>query len=104
MTDPVIAIDRLPKRTLKALLNDPAKTAEAVRLVYVNDAETKGITRKRKGKTFLYFLGNKAVKDAAVLQRIKSLVIPPAWENIWICALEKGHRFLNMGFKSIERL
>jgi DNA topoisomerase-1 len=33
----------------------------------------------------------KKVTDKAILQRIKSLVIPPAWENVWICPLENGH-------------
>jgi DNA topoisomerase-1 len=31
------------------------------------------------------------VRDKDVLQRIRSLVLPPAWENVWICPLEHGH-------------
>jgi DNA topoisomerase I len=34
---------------------------------------------------------NKALKDKTDLQRIRSLVIPPAWENVWVCSLENGH-------------
>ena len=89
--DVALAIQELPKRKIKAILNDPEKTAEAIHLVYVNDLETRGITRKRKGKGFEYYLENKLVKDHDTLARIKSLVIPPAWENVWICALENGH-------------
>jgi DNA topoisomerase-1 len=33
----------------------------------------------------------KPVKDAAVLARIKSLVIPPAWRDVWICRWPNGH-------------
>ena len=91
MTDATIAIEELPKRKIKSILKDPAKTAEAVNLVYVTDATERGILRKRKGKSFAYYLENKLVKDKAILSRIKSLVIPPAWENVWICALENGH-------------
>ncbi|MCY7293664.1 MAG: DNA topoisomerase IB, partial [Ferruginibacter sp.] len=42
-------------------------------------------------KDFFYALGEEKIKDEALLKRIKSLVIPPAWENVWICALENGH-------------
>jgi DNA topoisomerase I len=33
----------------------------------------------------------KLVRDKAVLARIRGLVIPPAWTQVWICALEDGH-------------
>jgi DNA topoisomerase-1 len=31
------------------------------------------------------------VRNEATLKRIRSLVIPHAWENVWICSLENGH-------------
>jgi DNA topoisomerase-1 len=31
------------------------------------------------------------VTDAATLQRIRDLVIPPAWRNVWICPYPNGH-------------
>jgi len=34
---------------------------------------------------------NKTIVNKDVLKRIKSLVIPPAWKNVWICAKENGH-------------
>jgi len=33
----------------------------------------------------------RVVRDAAVLKRLKSLAIPPAWTDVWICADERGH-------------
>ncbi|UAY51085.1 DNA topoisomerase IB [Ferruginibacter albus] len=80
----------LPKRTMNAIVNDPEKTAEAIKLVYVDDKQ-KGITRVKSGTSFKYLLDDKEVKDKEVLKRIASLVIPPAWENVWICTLAKGH-------------
>ena len=83
-------IIKLPKRKIRSVVNDPEKTAKAVNLVYVNDSQ-EGIVRVKKGKDFFYMSGNKRVSDKATLDRIKSLVIPPAWENVWICNLENGH-------------
>lgn len=80
----------IPNRILKAILHDAEKSAKAVNLVYVHDNEP-GITRVKKGNDFVYVLNDKKVKDEAVLQRIKKLVIPPAWENVWICVHENGH-------------
>lgn len=80
----------IPNRLLKTILHDAEKSAKAVNLVYVHDNEP-GITRVRKGKDFTYMLNGKKVSDEALLQRIKKLVIPPAWENVWICTQENGH-------------
>lgn len=79
-----------PKKFAK-ILNDPEKTAKTVNLVYVNDHDSAGITRKKHGDNFNYYFEGKMVKDKAVIERIKKLVIPPAWEDVWICALENGH-------------
>ena len=46
----------------------------------------------RRGKGFSYEdHDGAAVTDAAVLQRIKDLVIPPAWKKVWICPYPNGH-------------
>jgi DNA topoisomerase-1 len=56
-----------------------------------------GIRRVRRGKAFAYrdadgrWLNMKDEADAAHLQRIRSLAIPPAYEDVWICALDNGH-------------
>lgn len=60
-------------------------------LRYVRD-DAKGFSRKRKGKGFIYLdLSGKRITDPSVITRIQSLVIPPAWEDVWICRLTNGH-------------
>ena len=51
-----------------------------------------GLRRIRSGKGFRYVdaAGNK-VTDPAILERIRALVLPPAWEDVWICAAPNGH-------------
>lgn len=51
-----------------------------------------GLRRVRRGKGFSYHHPDgSAVADAATLQRIGDLMIPPAWKNVWICAYPNGH-------------
>lgn len=51
-----------------------------------------GITRRSAGKGFSYVgPDGKTVRDRDTLTRIKSLVIPPAWTNVWICDSADGH-------------
>ncbi|RYE25849.1 MAG: DNA topoisomerase IB [Sphingobacteriales bacterium] len=92
---------KIQKRKLKALLGDVVKSAQAVDLVYVSDTAP-GISRKRKGKDFTYTLNGKQVKDKDQLQRIKKLVIPPAWEQVWICVNENGHLQVT-GYDALHR-
>ena len=79
-----------PSKILK-IMKDPEKSATAVNLIYTNDSENQGIARRKRGKKFSYFSGDQKVKDAEEIQRINQLAIPPAWENVWICALQNGH-------------
>jgi len=51
-----------------------------------------GIERRRAGRGFRYVSRNgKPVRDAATLERIRSLAIPPAWKDVWICPSPRGH-------------
>jgi DNA topoisomerase-1 len=50
-----------------------------------------GMTRRRRGKGFQYLDGGEPVTDPETLQRIRDLVIPPAWTDVWICRDERGH-------------
>jgi len=84
------SIPVLKKSTLKKLAQDPVATAKAIQLVYVNSKD-EGIERAGAGKGFKYFFRNKIVKDKEILKRIRLLVIPPAWKNVWICSLAEGH-------------
>lgn len=81
---------KISVKKISALVNDPEKSARAVHLMYVHDKQP-GISRVRHGNTFCYYLGKKKVRDKKILERIKNLVIPPAWENVWICHQENGH-------------
>ncbi|MDZ4796442.1 MAG: DNA topoisomerase IB [Bacteroidota bacterium] len=81
----------IKKNILKDLGPDPVATAKAARLVYINGNE-EGISRVKAGKVFVYKFHNKTVKDKIQLQRIRSLVLPPAWTDVWICLQSNGHR------------
>ena len=50
-----------------------------------------GWTRRRAGKGFVYLDGYGGRLNGADAERIKSLVIPPAWRDVWICPLPNGH-------------
>ena len=80
----------LPRGRLKKLVKDAAASADAMNLRYVSDT-TPGIRRIRKGKTFAYELDGKPVKEEETLSRIQALVLPPAWEDVWICKDGTGH-------------
>jgi DNA topoisomerase I len=70
---------------------DPKEAAESAGLVYVSDEEP-GIRRRKAGKGFTYVKpGGGAVKDEATLKRIRSLAIPPAYTDVWICTKANGH-------------
>ena len=54
--------------------------------------QSPGLTRVRSGKGFCYRdADGRVVKDARVLDRIRSLAIPPAWSDVWICPRPSGH-------------
>jgi DNA topoisomerase-1 len=51
-----------------------------------------GYTRRRRGKGFEYLdAAGQRVEDPKVLERIRALVIPPAWQQVWICPTANGH-------------
>src|SRR3954447_17268067 len=51
-----------------------------------------GYGRRRAGKGFAYLdVDGRPLKDPAAVERIKALVIPPAWKDVWICPDERGH-------------
>ena len=71
--------------------NDAVKSARTVGLRYVSD-RMPGIRREKTGEGFCYrYATGKLVRDVAVLKRIKSLAIPPAWTDVWICPDARGH-------------
>jgi DNA topoisomerase I len=51
-----------------------------------------GIRRVKAARCFRYVdAEGRPVRDAATLGRIRSLAIPPAWTDVWICPNENGH-------------
>ncbi len=77
--------------TLSAKIVESIEAAREAGLRYVSDA-TPGIERKTAGEDFAYIgPDGKPVDDEKTLQRIRSLAIPPAWTEVWICPHPRGH-------------
>lgn len=85
------AMSRKPPANALTVASDERAHAKAAGLVYVCDAD-EGFTRRRRGKSFQYLgLDGKRITDEDVLGRIRSLAIPPAYTQVWICANPRGH-------------
>ena len=70
---------------------DPLGSAKAAGLRYTTDARP-GIRRKKNGSGFVYTgADGRPIRDAAEIRRIRALVIPPAWTDVWICPDPRGH-------------
>lgn len=60
-------------------------------LIYVSD-QSEGIRRQRRGRGFSYILPDGARLSCELERaRINALAIPPAYRDVWICALPNGH-------------
>ncbi|MBW7676391.1 DNA topoisomerase IB [Chryseobacterium chendengshani] len=95
-------ISHLKPSKIVKIMKDPVASAKAVNLIYTSDAETAGIIRRKRGKKYLYFKDGEKIKNKEEIKRINSLVIPPAWENVWICALDNGH-LQATGYDALQR-
>jgi DNA topoisomerase IB len=70
----------------------PAVAEADERALLQADLTGPGLRRRRSGRGFRYLTADGApLRDAAALARIKALVIPPAWEDVWICPDPRGH-------------
>ncbi|MGI8753503.1 MAG: hypothetical protein ACR2MN_14555 [Acidimicrobiales bacterium] len=57
-----------------------------------SDCSGQGYTRRRRGRGFEYLdASGRRVEDPAVLDRIEGLVLPLAWQAVWICSVSFGH-------------
>src|SRR5438034_663295 len=66
-------------------------SAKAAGLRYVSDSMP-GIKRLRHGRGFSYVgADGQVIQERDTIKRFRSLVIPPAWTDVWICPLEDGH-------------
>jgi DNA topoisomerase-1 len=74
-----------------SLAIDPEASAESAGLRWVTDAEP-GLLRRRHGRGFRYFKADGSpLTDPRRLAWIRSLAIPPAWTDVWICPDRRGH-------------
>ncbi len=68
-----------------------AGLARAAGLSFSDDARP-GISRRRVGKGFAYYDAKGAlIRDKSSIARIRAIVIPPAWEKVWISPDRRGH-------------
>ncbi len=76
---------------LEKIGRNPKTTAKAVGLRYAVNLDI-GYYRKRKNDVFVFTDENeKIIRNKHTIERIEKLVIPPAWENVWISPYENGH-------------
>src|SRR5439155_1549141 len=88
-THAAVRVRRLARA--KAPLPPPA-TAKIAGLRYVDDRRTPGIRRIGSTSRVRYVAPNgRTIGNVAELRRIKALVIPPAWKDVWICPDPRGH-------------
>ena len=80
----------LSHKEFRSLDKDYAQAAAAVDLIYVKD-NVAGIKRRTEKNGVVYYYNEKRINDSKTLDRIKKLVIPPAWTNVWICTKPNGH-------------
>ena len=80
-----------PESAAQAACDSAQEAAESAGLRYVSDDEP-GLTRTRAGRGFAYRdPTGKLVRDPAQIKRIRSLAIPPAYTDVWICRDATGH-------------
>ncbi len=79
------------ERDEEGTVADPRDAAEEAGLRYVDDT-VPGLTRVKRGTGFSYRdAKGQPVRDEKTLARIRSLAIPPAYTDVWICRHANGH-------------
>jgi DNA topoisomerase-1 len=72
-------------------LDDPEASAEEAGLRYVTDGGP-GIRRRRAGRGWTYVgVDGKRITDRERIAWFNRLAIPPAWTDVWICPIRRGH-------------
>lgn len=62
-----------------------------MKLIYTTD-QMPGYSRMRSGKGFSFRLPDGSLlADRRERQRLMSLAVPPAYQNVWICLMHNGH-------------
>jgi DNA topoisomerase-1 len=91
-------MERIGCDSMNALLDprdsptaDPKEGAASAGLRYVGDGYP-GISRRKSGQGFGYRRADGTrIADRRSLRRMRSLAIPPAWTDVWICPFDDGH-------------
>ena len=88
----MLAVEKIiDRQTLKVLNQKPEKSAKIAGLRYVK-ANNLQIARKKVGRGFSYLNADgDRITDKDEIQRFKSLTIPPALTDVWLCHLPNGH-------------
>ncbi len=74
-----------------SIADEHVEAAQAAGLRYVTDSSP-GIRRRRRGRGFAYVRPDgEPLRDRGELERIRKLVIPPRWTDVWICPSSSGH-------------
>ena len=82
----------------------PEKAAKKAGLRYVSD-EMPGIYRQQRGRGFSYQLpSGDRLEPGPEKDRIEALVIPPNWQDVWICTDPDGHLQENKTVWPISRV
>ncbi len=80
------------KKDLKKIRKNPEQAALAVGLLYIDCKSSPGYVRKKAGKGYYYVDGKgQTCRDKKTLDRIKALVLPPAWKDVWISQETNAH-------------
>lgn len=90
MNQEMEVLNSLSHQEILKIDRDYEKVAEKIDLVYVSD-RVPGISRIKKGAGFTFKSPSGKSVSKADLERIRKLVIPPAWTNVWICTDPSGH-------------
>lgn len=77
-------------RKMRSAVPEGKASARTAGLVYTQDDQP-GIRRVRAGRSFRYLTARGRPVKTVDLKRIRSLVIPPAWKDVWICPDPRGH-------------
>jgi len=84
--------DAPPSRPRASGAADAVRSARVAGLRYISDETTAGIRRVGKPNRFRYVNTNgRVIRERAELERIRSLAIPPAWTDVWVCPHALGH-------------
>lgn len=80
----------LSPEDVNIILENPVEAIDMANLEYTAEQDL-SIQRKKVGRGYSYRENGKKIADKKVLERIKKLVIPPAWKEVQISRSDKGH-------------